>query len=187
MSFFDSEIKIKRDLNFSVFNYFSSLKLEISMKFVKIILVILFIILVIIQFFPPEKNKSEMIAQADITNVTNIPENVANTLQTACYNCHSNNTEYPWYDNIAPVSYWMASHIKGGKKDLNFSKFGDYSKKRQLHKLDEVAELAQKRIMPLESYTWMHDEAKLSNQQIKELIQWIDAYTVAHQLKDIPQ
>lgn len=157
------------------------------MKVVKTILVILLVLLVVMQFFQPDLNKAEMVPATDLIVANNVPTEVANTLHQACYDCHSNNTEYPWYFRVAPVSYWMADHIKDGQNHLNFSEFENYSPKRKLHKLDKVSQALTEGWMPLDSYQWMHPEGKLTPEQAKAVIDWVDQYTVAHQIKDLPQ
>lgn len=157
------------------------------MKVVKTILIILLVLLVIMQFFQPDLNKAEMVPATDLVEANNVPVDVANTLQQACYDCHSNNTEYPWYFRVAPVSYWMASTVKDGKHELNFSEFESYSNKRKLHKLDKVSKSVTEGWMPLDSYQWMHSESHLTPEQIKAVSDWVDRYTVTHQLKNLPQ
>jgi hypothetical protein len=97
---------------------------------------------------------------------------VAGILQRACNDCHSNNTHYPWYTNIQPVGWWMQHHVNEGKEELNFSEFGTYTAKRQNHKMEEVAEQIKKGEMPLNSYLWIHKDAKLSDQEKEILISW---------------
>lgn len=142
------------------------------MKILKIILLALLVVLVIIQFFPPKKNVDTSDHLAVFLAETNPPASVRTTLEHACYDCHSNNTEYPWYSHVAPVSFWLANHIEGGKHHLNFSDWASYDLKRKDHKMDEFVEMIEKGYMPLDSYTWMHEDAKLSKEQAQELIDW---------------
>ena len=131
--------------------------------------------LVVMQFIRPDKNEGGYESLATFLAETKPTPAVEATLQSACYDCHSNQTNYPWYNNIAPVSYWLDEHIIDGKKHLNFAEWGSYSLKKKDHKLDEVAEEVEKGEMPLDEYTWTHGDAKLSEQQIKELVQWVSA------------
>ena len=87
-----------------------------------------------------------------------------------CYDCHSNQTIYPWYAEIAPVNYWLADHVKDGKKHFNVSAWKDYSIKKKDHKLEELLEMVEEGEMPLDSYTWLH--GKLSENATKLLLQW---------------
>ena len=154
---------------------------------VKNILIMLLIAFVLIQFYPPEKNQSGTIPETDIVMMTHPPEAVKNILETSCYDCHSNTTRYPWYNNIVPVSYWMADHIDHGKKHLNFSDWGTYNSKKKAHKLEEVIEEVKAHEMPLKSYLWMHDEAKLSEEQIKTLTEWADRLRLSYRSEAQPQ
>ena len=139
----------------------------------KIFLVIL-ALLVIIQFIRPARNKSTSVSANDISKHFTVPEDVNQILKRACNDCHSNNTIYPWYTNIQPVGWWMANHVKEGKSHLNFSEFAGYTPKRQHHKLEEVVEMVKESVMPLDSYTWMHKNAKLTEQEKVLLVNWAE-------------
>lgn len=139
----------------------------------KIFLIIL-ALLVIIQFIRPAKNVSSSISANDITKHYTVPDDVNQILKRACNDCHSNNTIYPWYTNIQPVGWWMDHHIDEGKGQLNFSEFGGYTPKRQHHKLEEVIEMVKENEMPLNSYTWMHKDAKLTTQEKVLITNWAE-------------
>lgn len=131
--------------------------------------------LVIIQFFRPTKNKSEGISSNDITKLYAVPPDVQNILKTSCYDCHSNNTVYPWYAEVQPVAWWLNNHIEDGKRDLNFSEFASYRIRRQYKKLEEINELVKKDEMPLDSYLWIHKNAKLDEAKKLALANWVTA------------
>lgn len=141
----------------------------------------LLIIIVVIQAFRPEKNKSTMMAANDISKHYVVPENVTDILVRACNDCHSNNTYYPWYSEIQPVAWWLQSHVNDGKRHLNFSEFAAYEPKRQHHKLEELIEEVKENHMPLNSYLWIHKEAKLTNDEKEALLIW--AGVLAEQIK----
>ena len=143
----------------------------------KIFLVIL-AILVIIQFIRPAKNVSTVDSKNDISKHYVVPDEVKKILDVSCNDCHTNNTEYPWYTNIQPVGWWMQWHVNEGKEHLNFSEFAAYTPKRQHHKLEETEEQVKEGEMPLNSYLWIHNDAKLSPEQKDQLMKW------AGQLKD---
>jgi len=136
---------------------------------------ILILAFIVIQFFRPVKNKAEGTSNNDISKLYSVPENVQSILKTSCYDCHSNNTVYPWYAQIQPVAWWLNDHIKHGKGDLNFSEFATYSIRRQYRKLEEVNDLVKKGEMPLDSYLWVHKDAILSEQQKLTLANWVTA------------
>ena len=96
-----------------------------------------------------------------------VPSSVHQSLKDACYDCHSNSTNYTWYFNIQPVGMMMNRHITEGKKELNFSKF-----EIDPHKMEEIAEVIEENEMPLKSYRMLHKEARLDDTQKKELIEW---------------
>ena len=97
---------------------------------------------------------------------------VQNILSKACYDCHSNNTNYLWYSNFTPVNYWMADHIVEGKEELNFSEWSSYSTKRKKHKMEEVYEEVEKKHMPISPYLITHSEANLTDEEIKLIVDW---------------
>lgn len=129
-------------------------------------------VLVIMQFIRPERNVSEIPSANDIRVQYPMPANVESILKRACYDCHSNNTSYPWYTNIQPLGWWLQHHVDEGKAELDFSEFATYSPKKADHKLEEVVEMVEEKEMPLESYTWIHKDAVLSTEEIEIVTQW---------------
>ena len=138
------------------------------------ILIALISVLVVIQFIRPEKNNELADGPNDITHVVQVPADIKNILQTSCYDCHSNHTEYPWYFNIQPVAGWLAHHVEEGKHELNFSEFNTYKLRRKTHKLKEVIEQVNEGEMPMSSYTLIHTNAKLSREQKDLLVKWVE-------------
>lgn len=138
---------------------------------------------IIIQFIRPEENLGEAESSTDMTHFINVPEQVMTTLQASCYDCHSNHTAYPWYSKVNPVGWWLNSHINKGKSELNFSDFADYDIKRMDHKLEEIAEEVQEEHMPLPTYTWIHRDAILNEEQISQIVAWVDT---ERQKLDVP-
>jgi hypothetical protein len=131
------------------------------------------VLLVAIQFFKTKENKSIQVSENAITQHYDVPDNIQNILKTSCYDCHSNNTNYPWYNKIQPVKWWLANHINEGKEELNFDEFNAYSTKKKLHKLDEVIETIKDNEMPLKSYTLIHGDAKLSDSDKQDIEAWV--------------
>lgn len=146
------------------------MKNKLPFKFV-LILIGAFVML---QFVRPTKNISEASLSNDSLSIQTPPE-INTILQTSCYDCHSNNTHYPWYTNIQPIGLWMQHHVDEGKEELNFSVFNTYSAKRKKHKLKEIIEQIEEHEMPLSSYTIIHTETKLSAAQISTLTKWATA------------
>lgn len=138
----------------------------------KIALFVVVVILIVMQFISQPKNENPEILATDITKVTDVSENVLMLMQKACYDCHSNNTNYPWYNNIQPVAWWLNSHVVEGKQHLNFSDFGSYETQKAKKKLSEIAKVLEEDEMPLFSYTLIHRDAKLDEIQKKMIVVW---------------
>lgn len=134
-----------------------------------------FVIFLLMQLYQPSRNTDNgKVLPSHITKQYNVPDSVNIILATSCYDCHSNNTRYPWYSYIQPARLFMERHIRNGKKKLNFSEFGNYSKRRQENKLEGISKQVKAGEMPLYSYTILHKNAKLTIQQKETLIRWID-------------
>jgi hypothetical protein len=144
-------------------------------KFLKRFFLLLLIVFVVLQFFRSKKNISEAANVNDITKAYAVPTNVMESLQTSCYDCHSNNTKYPWYSHIQPVAWWLADHIDEGKKEINFNEFAAYSLRRQYRKFKEINDQLEEDEMPLKSYTIIHGDAKVSKEQKVEIYNWTNA------------
>ena len=142
------------------------------------VLLLIIAILIIIQFIRPKRNISDVVSQNEISKHYAVPGEVKKILEVSCNDCHTNNTKYPWYTNIQPVGWWMQWHVNEGKEHLNFSEFAAYTPERQHHKLEETVEQVKTDEMPLTSYLWIHNEAKLSQEQKERVINW------AAQLRD---
>ena len=116
--------------------------------------------------------------QTDFMLVNNVPTTVNESLQVSCYDCHSNNTEYPWYHKIQPAAWFMEDHIEHGKGELNFNEWSTYSDRRKNSKLRSIVNQIESGEMPLTSYTLIHSDAVLSEAQQNEVIAYMK------QLKD---
>ncbi len=143
------------------------------MKILKIVAIVALIALIVIQFFPKKYNESETIPTTDFIVTYNPPKDVENILRASCYDCHSNNTRYPWYNKIQPVNWYLADHVDEAKSELNFSEFGEYTQKRKIHKLEEAVKEVKNDKMPLEEYVWLHQDAGLSDVDKETLMDWL--------------
>ncbi len=141
----------------------------------KKILLVLLAVFVVMQFFRIDKTNPAVVKSNDFIAVTAPPADVEKILRTACYDCHSNETVYPWYSNVAPVSWMLEHHVEEGREHLNFSEWGSFPLKKQNHKLHECAEEVEEGEMPINSYTWTHGDASLSAAQKKTLADWFEA------------
>jgi hypothetical protein len=145
------------------------MKKRFSLKKISLILAIT---LLFIQSFRIDKSTKPVDTSKDLISLTAPSAEVTQLLKTACYDCHSNQPTFPWYTNIAPVSWWIKHHIDEGSHHLNFSEWGTFELKRKNHKLDECVEMLEKNEMPMSSYTWIHQEAKITDAQRLLLIEW---------------
>lgn len=130
------------------------------------------LLFIALQFIRPERNESNAVQQADMLTHFNVSDSVAGILKIACYDCHSNNTRYPWYANVQPIGWLLGKHVKDGKQELNFNEFITYSPRRQLSKLKSIQNSIKDGSMPLSSYTMLHSEAKLSEDSKASIIEW---------------
>lgn len=142
------------------------MKAKLTIKNIGIALLFIFIVM---QFFRIEKNNTDSDPTQDFIAITQPDEELAQILRTSCYDCHSNKVNYPWYTNIAPFSWWIKQHINEGREEFNFSEWGAYKDRRKDKKLKESIEMVKEGEMPLGSYTWIHNGAKLSEAQKEKL------------------
>ena len=147
----------------------------------KKILIALFVILVLIQFIWPARNKNNVVTAQHLTQLYPVHDDVTQILKKGCNDCHRNYTNYPWYANVQPQGFWLQNHVNEGKEHLNFSEFGKLSPKEQAHAFEEMAEEVEEDHMPLDSYLWIHKEAQLTAQEKQTLISW--ATTLHEQAK----
>jgi hypothetical protein len=141
----------------------------------KSILIFLVFLLLIIQSIRIDKSTKPINPETDFVSLTQANANIANLLKMACYDCHSSQSTFPWYTNVAPISWWIKNHINEGKEKLNFSEWGIYTDKRKNHKVEECIELVEEGEMPLSSYTMIHSDSKLTDSQKLDLILFFKA------------
>lgn len=130
----------------------------------------LVIILALMQFKQIDKTNPEYNEAEDFITITQPSEEMATLIKAACYDCHSHQAKYPWYSNVAPISWMVEHHIEEGREHLNFSKWGSYDTKKANHKLEECIEEIEEGEMPMKPYVVMHSEAKMSKEQKKALM-----------------
>lgn len=130
------------------------------------------LLLIVIQFIDADTNIAVSVSVNSLEKHYEVPDRVQSLLKNSCYDCHSNTTSYPWYNNIQPLKWWLADHVDSGKRHLNFDEFAAYSNEKKLDKLDEITETVQNGEMPLESYTIVHQNARLSASERSEIVQW---------------
>jgi len=138
----------------------------------KKVLIIIISILVVIQFITIDKTNPVVDSSKDFITLTNPPQEIGMMIKSSCYDCHSHHTKYPWYTNVAPVSWIIKNHIDVGRSHLNFSAWSEYDSRKQNHQLEECIEVVENSEMPLIPYTLAHSEANLSDEQRKILVNW---------------
>lgn len=144
------------------------------MKIVKIIAIILIVGLVGIQIIPTKLNQSDELPKTDFMLVNDVPKQVEKIIKTSCYDCHSNNTDYPWYNKVQPVAWFLEDHIEHGKEELNFNEWDELSARRKNSKLKSIINQIKDGEMPFWSYTVMHRDAKLLEIGKKEVIAYMN-------------
>jgi uncharacterized membrane protein len=145
-----------------------------------LILKIILGLIIGIQFIRPNKNILDQPSENDITFDKNLTLEVKEIINTSCVDCHSNNTNYPWYNQIAPFSWLIANHVNEGKDHLNFSEWSIYNKNQKKHILDEIKEVIEENKMPLKSYLLLHNEGEITNQERQYLLEWIELEKIKH-------
>ncbi|HOX82539.1 MAG TPA: heme-binding domain-containing protein [Chryseolinea sp.] len=143
--------------------------------------------LIILQFVRPSRNQSEeIITENDISKKYTITESAHQVLVKKCYDCHSNNTHYPWYTNIQPIGLWMQHHVNEGKDELNFSVFNTYPERKANHKLEEISDAVNEGWMPLDSYLWVHKDAEVNQEDREAINSWIKSLGIVFEKKPKP-
>lgn len=143
-------------------------------KLIRILFIFLLVAVLVIQFFQPDKNTSDKTSGHIFEVEANIPSEIKQILTTACLDCHSNNTNYKWYHKPAPVSWMINKHILEGKDELNLSEWGKFDIYDKIGTLEEICEETERKTMPLKSYTSIHREAKLTDEQISKICDWTE-------------
>ena len=144
-------------------------------KILQIAAILLVAAFIVIQFIRPDQTNPPVVAAESIQSSIAIPENVSSILARSCADCHTNTTKYPWYSQIAPASWFLANHVRDGRKELNLSVWNTYTDKKKSHKLEELCEQVEQGAMPLPSYLWIHHDAALKEGEARILCDWANA------------
>lgn len=132
------------------------------------------VVIIGLQFFRGEEPEVKMDNPNDMLVAQQVSGEISGIMKSACYDCHSNETSYPWYTYITPLSWWIFDHIEEGREELNFSEWTVMEKRRKIRKLKEIGEEVEEGEMPLKSYTLIHGESRLSDEQKQVLIEWAE-------------
>ncbi len=142
------------------------------LKWLVIVLACLFIIA---QLKRPARTNPILDQAQTIESHTQMTPQVASILARSCKDCHSNKTVWPWYTNVAPVSWFIVDHVNEGRSNLNLSEWGRYDQRRQGKKLEQMCDEVKDGAMPLSSYTPLHPGSKPSPDDVKTLCDWTEA------------
>lgn len=130
------------------------------------------LVFIALQFFNPSLKNPPVVTGRDLLATDPMPPGTAATLRRACYDCHSDETTWPWYSHVAPFSWWLVDHVKSGRRHLNFSEWPndhpDWAARRWSH----ISEAVRAGDMPLPSYTWIHRKSRLTAEERRQLADW---------------
>jgi len=143
------------------------------MKVLKVLLLLILAAFIIIQFWRIDKSNPDFDKNMDLISIENPPTEIAQMLRSTCYDCHSNQTVWPWYSNVAPISWILEQHVEDGRENINFSYWGDFEAEDKIYVLEEMIEEIELAQMPLPGYSITHSDAKLSEAQMQLLIDWL--------------
>lgn len=138
----------------------------------KKVLILIVVILVGIQFITIDKTNPPIDEKKDFINLINPPNNLGTTIKNACYDCHSYNTKYPWYADVAPISWLIKEHVNNGRNHLNFSIWPDYKERKKGTKIEECIDMIKSGEMPMKGYIIFHPEAEITQERKMELLKW---------------
>ena len=144
-------------------------------KALKWLLIVLVAVFVGLQFVRPARTNPAFDQAQTIHACLQMTPQVSAILDRSCQDCHSNTTRWPWYSNVVPASWFLVDHVNEGREHLNFSEWGKLDKRRADKRLEEMCEQVSEREMPMDSYTWIHRSAKLSDEDRKILCSWTEA------------
>jgi hypothetical protein len=129
-------------------------------------------LVVVAQLFRPQLTNPQSDAAVSVKNYKGISPQVAATIERACFDCHSNETRWPWYSYVTPINYLIASDVSRGRRHMNFSEWGNYSPGRVKSVLDNIYDQVYNHEMPLAQYKWMHPRARLTDAEVKMICDW---------------
>lgn len=147
------------------------------MKITKYVISALIVVFILIQFVPVAKTNPPVTAEIDA------PADVKDIIRRSCYDCHSNESSWPWYSKIAPFSWFVIDHVNEAREEFNFSTWDKYSKKKKAKVIEEIWEEVEEEEMPLWSYTILHSDAKLSEAEKEVIHKWSSQYVSVNQSK----
>lgn len=143
------------------------------MKLLRILFILLVAVFVVLQFFGIDRTNPEFDPSNDMISMEKPPKDIEKILRSTCYDCHSNETNWPWYSYIAPTSWMIEEHVIDGRDNLNLSDWGEYELEDRAYIIEEMIEEIEDKEMPLPGYDMLHPDAKLSDEQKEALFNWL--------------
>jgi hypothetical protein len=132
----------------------------------------LVVLVAAVQLFRPERTNPSVNSAQTVQAGATVPPEVDAILRRSCYDCHSNETRWPWYSGVAPMAFGVVGHVTEGRSELNFSEWGAYSPKKRTGLLEKMCEEVREGRMPLKQYLWLHRDATLSEADWKSVCDW---------------
>ncbi len=142
------------------------------------IVVALVLVFLVAQVIPVARTNPPVDPAKTMAAHISVPGDVSSTLQRACQDCHSNQTTWPWYSQVAPISWLLVRHVSEGRRELNMSEWAQYQPRRKERKLKELCEQVQKGKMPIASYLILHPDAQLSEQERGRICEWVKTVSI---------
>jgi hypothetical protein len=144
-------------------------------KLLRWIVLVLAGLFVVMQVIRPARTNPPVDESRTIAAHTQLTPEAAAILNRSCNDCHSNQTRWPWYTNVAPVSWFVINHVNDGRRQMNFSDWAQYDRSEQENYLKKICREVKSGDMPIHSYLWLHGDAKLSGEDVKVLCEWANA------------
>jgi hypothetical protein len=128
-----------------------------------------------IQLIRPARTNPPTDPSRTLASAAGVPHETAAVLERACRDCHSNETRWPWYSNVAPISWLVIDHVNHGRRHFNYSEWAKYERTEKERLLKALCTLPRQGEMPMPSYAWMHRDATLADADVLALCGWVEA------------
>ena len=143
-----------------------------SSTLLKRILIGLVVVVAALQLFRPERTNPPVNPAQAVQAGAVVPPDIDAILRRSCYDCHSNETRWPWYSGVAPMAFGVVEHVTEGRSEMNFSQWGTYPAKKRTELVEKMCEEVREGKMPLKQYLWLHRDATLSEADWKSVCDW---------------
>jgi hypothetical protein len=143
-----------------------------KLRFLRFVLIVGCVLSLGIQLIRPARTNPPTDPARTLKARVKVPDDLAQVLDRACRDCHSHDTTWPWYSNVAPVSWLLIDHVNHGRRHLNFSDWASYSESEANKRITEICEQVREREMPMASYLWMHSAARLTQDDVDLICAW---------------